>query len=603
MTTYNNEVLEVNEAGPASSVGSGGKRTAPPAQQAPACPPRQKRRAAEGNGGGDGLDPGPVAQPQVAQPRVALPQAVQPQPTAEKQGPDIGLMSAEHFYVVSERRHISSSGCGNGEQAACSHGDQVGSSHGEQAGRGHGEQAGGGHGEQAGGSHGRQDCAHGRQHCAHGHHHCADGEIQGEQDCAHGETHEKNDCIHGEHDCTSTSDEIIEANGGDGPLVDPAKFQQDRMLEILRQFRNRAITLNQRDEEVRKLQTRLCSHAIRARPSESEHFSEARSLEAPVAVVLGSKGCKHYKRNCQIKAECCGKYYDCRLCHDEAESHQIDRFATKFVSCNACGERDMPVGKNCQACGIEFARYFCPHCRLYDDDETKDIYHCEACGICRMGKREEQYHCSKCDSCVPRAVKDTHPCLSNALKRDCPVCQEYMGDSTKQVIYMRCGHAMHAECFSEYTQRNYVCPLCSKSLTDMTSWYAALDARLAQEMPLPGYLGKKRTNILCNDCEVKSRVPYHFKYHKCGKCKGYNTKVLSYEDEDDCPSHDMDRDTPPDRDTGEHVSEKGEARRGESSGAADGMNEVEFRRDAEGEGAIAPAAAGNGPVPPAATTR
>lgn len=32
--------------------------------------------------------------------------------------------------------------------------------------------------------------------------------------------------------------------------------------------------------------------------------------------------------------------------------------------------------------------------------------------------------------------------------------------------------------------------------------------------------------VLCNDCEVKSEAPYHFLYHKCDKCKGYNTKVL-----------------------------------------------------------------------------
>lgn len=37
-------------------------------------------------------------------------------------------------------------------------------------------------------------------------------------------------------------------------------------------------------------------------------------------------GCKHYRRGCLIKAECCGKFWPCRLCHDEETfSHTIDR--------------------------------------------------------------------------------------------------------------------------------------------------------------------------------------------------------------------------------------------------------------------------------------
>ena len=32
--------------------------------------------------------------------------------------------------------------------------------------------------------------------------------------------------------------------------------------------------------------------------------------------------------------------------------------------------------------------------------------------------------------------------------------------------------------------------------------------------------------IYCNDCEKKSHAKYHFVYHKCGHCKGYNSNVL-----------------------------------------------------------------------------
>ncbi|KAF9436935.1 hypothetical protein BGZ76_002513 [Entomortierella beljakovae] len=37
---------------------------------------------------------------------------------------------------------------------------------------------------------------------------------------------------------------------------------------------------------------------------------------------------------------------------------------------------------------------------------------------------------------------------------------------------------------------------------------------MAEETMPPGY------------DNVKSEVPYHFLYHKCDKCEGYNTKVL-----------------------------------------------------------------------------
>ena len=32
--------------------------------------------------------------------------------------------------------------------------------------------------------------------------------------------------------------------------------------------------------------------------------------------------------------------------------------------------------------------------------------------------------------------------------------------------------------------------------------------------------------VFCNDCERKFWTDYHFLYHKCDECKGYNTSVL-----------------------------------------------------------------------------
>lgn len=46
------------------------------------------------------------------------------------------------------------------------------------------------------------------------------------------------------------------------------------------------------------------------------------------------------------------------------------------------------MSKQCinEKCKTVFGRYFCETCKFFDDDPTKDIYHCDKCKICRIGK-------------------------------------------------------------------------------------------------------------------------------------------------------------------------------------------------------------------------
>ena len=37
-------------------------------------------------------------------------------------------------------------------------------------------------------------------------------------------------------------------------------------------------------------------------------------------------GCQHYKRNCKLRAACCGKLFTCRFCHDKVSDHSMDRY-------------------------------------------------------------------------------------------------------------------------------------------------------------------------------------------------------------------------------------------------------------------------------------
>jgi hypothetical protein len=99
-----------------------------------------------------------------------------------------------------------------------------------------------------------------------------------------------------------------------------------------------------------------------------------------------SLGCKHYKRNIKIQCYDCKQWYPCRHCHDSEQlSHHLNRRATENMLCMLCCT-PQPAAQWCKACGERGAWYYCDICKLWDDDSTKSIYHCQDCGICRRGE-------------------------------------------------------------------------------------------------------------------------------------------------------------------------------------------------------------------------
>ncbi|PNJ48763.1 RCHY1 isoform 10, partial [Pongo abelii] len=106
----------------------------------------------------------------------------------------------------------------------------------------------------------------------------------------------------------------------------------------------------------------------------------------------GQRGCEHYDRGCLLKvtpsmdssltsfrrAPCCDKLYTCRLCHDNNEDHQLDRFKVKEVQCINC-EKIQHAQQTCEECSTLFGEYYCDICHLFDKDKKQ--YHCENCGI------------------------------------------------------------------------------------------------------------------------------------------------------------------------------------------------------------------------------
>lgn len=230
--------------------------------------------------------------------------------------------------------------------------------------------------------------------------------------------------------------------------------------------------------------------------------------------------CSHYKRNCKIECFECKKIYPCRFCHDEYEDHTINRFEIKNMVCNFC-DKLQECSKECLGCKKSMSDYYCDICKLFSDN--LDTTHCNKCGICRIGK--DIKHCDKCNMCYNSDVFDSHKCV-NVFDSICPICQEDIKTSREITSILDCNHIVHVKCLQQsLLTNNYQCPLCKKSMTDMTYVWRQLDDYVSNT-EMPEEYSNMYSNILCNDCLEKSEVKYHFVYNKCLHCSGWNTTVL-----------------------------------------------------------------------------
>lgn len=66
----------------------------------------------------------------------------------------------------------------------------------------------------------------------------------------------------------------------------------------------------------------------------------------------------------------------------------------------------------------------------------------------------------------------------------------------------------------------------------MEDWYKKIDERILLD-EMPEEFERKMSEVFCNDCETKTTTKFHFRFHKCKDCGGYNTSVLNQFDADD----------------------------------------------------------------------
>ncbi|KAF2809305.1 zf-CHY-domain-containing protein [Mytilinidion resinicola] len=248
-----------------------------------------------------------------------------------------------------------------------------------------------------------------------------------------------------------------------------------------------------------------------------------------------SYGCQHYKRNVKVQCYSCRRWYTCRHCHDAVEDHSLNRKMTQNMLCMACGT-PQPAGQHCRQCGREAAWYYCAICKLWDDNSSRKIYHCEECGICRMGEGlgKDYVHCKRCNVCISIAFAQSHRCVERATECDCPICGDYLFSSSIPVVSMPCGHYLHKECYNSYMQTAYKCPMCKKSAVNMELQWRKLTHAI-ESQPMPEEFADTRAVIQCNDCSCKSSAKYHWLGNKCTNCDSYNTnefRILSGEESD-----------------------------------------------------------------------
>ncbi|XP_055444776.1 RING finger and CHY zinc finger domain-containing protein 1 isoform X1 [Bubalus kerabau] len=252
------------------------------------------------------------------------------------------------------------------------------------------------------------------------------------------------------------------------------------------------------------------------------------------------RGCEHYDRGCLLKAPCCDKLYTCRLCHDNNEDHQLDRFKVKEVQCINC-ERIQRAQQTCEECSTLFGEYYCSVCHLFDKDKKQ--YHCEHCGICRIGPKEDFFHCLKCNLCLAVNLQGKHKCIENVSRQNCPICLEDIHTSRIAAQVLPCGHLLHRTCYEDMLKEGYRCPLCMRSALDMSRSWRQRDDEVAQT-PMPSeYQNMTVDEDFPGDPVVKTlpsgawgheesdtteRLHFHFSFHALEKEMATHSSTLAW---------------------------------------------------------------------------
>ncbi|KAF9675158.1 hypothetical protein SADUNF_Sadunf09G0003000 [Salix dunnii] len=254
-------------------------------------------------------------------------------------------------------------------------------------------------------------------------------------------------------------------------------------------------------------------------------FLEFGDAEASkMQIGYGNYGCSHYRRRCRIRAPCCNEIFDCRHCHNDVKNgletnpldrHDIPRHEVAKVICSLC-ETEQDVQQNCINCGVCMGKYYCSKCKFFDDDVI--------------------FRTSHWFQKINTIVRNVEYAELEERKISSIATNAFLFDTMRDITVLPCGHTIHLECLKEMEQHGrYSCPVCSKSICDMTGLWKKLDEEIS-ETPMPETYQNKMAWILCNDCGANSRVQFHIVANKCLSCNSYNTRQTRGGPAASCPS-------------------------------------------------------------------
>lgn len=230
--------------------------------------------------------------------------------------------------------------------------------------------------------------------------------------------------------------------------------------------------------------------------------------------------CTHKNIKCKIISPCCGKAFSCNRCHDEyydnkKNSHVIDRIKISRIVCMKCREYQ-DISNHCVKCNNSFAEYYCSICKVFDNNYGN--YHCNKCKICIVGNENNFTHCDTCQCCIEKDHLLSHKCLPDILGRLCSVCMDSLKNG-ENLFLVKCGHALHQDCYNSLIETSYKCPTCFKTIKDTKQQFLFLDYDIKNQ-PMSEV---KIIKIMCNDCEKTSIANFHYLGTKCKNCESYNT--------------------------------------------------------------------------------
>lgn len=288
-----------------------------------------------------------------------------------------------------------------------------------------------------------------------------------------------------------------------------------------------------------------------------------------------ANSCNHYIKNCsQFSFNCCSLIDPCKRCHLDRHS-MCENCTVKTITCIKCKTQQTPSNM-CINCSVKFAKNYCEKCNIWTD---KQITHCDKCNICRLGTN--LFHCDTCNICFENDDNLPHKCTNiDFATLTCSVCTEKIFNTTEKIHVLACTHAIHDKCLIGLLNNdNYKCPLCKKSMIDMTLLWDNLNANICQQ-PMPKLFSIRQntilnspfgkfeclhqdqynkslyhgllldiknhcnntyvsatlhinmlenildTEIICNDCNQFSNSKYHYLGIKCYNCGSYNTCKL-----------------------------------------------------------------------------